>query len=103
MFFQRPFPSTLIAVSVAITAVQSAPAPSLDNVIAVRAGAPMRFPITPMNETRKCIDLLGGKFANGTEVDMYVSLILLRSFILHPPSFYSSYIRSKRSIYVYDC
>ena len=59
------FAQSLVAIATSIVIAAAAPA-SLDT----RAGAPIPVPVRPILDTSKCMGIVGGVYANGTQVDM---------------------------------
>ncbi|KAJ7211645.1 carbohydrate-binding module family 13 protein [Mycena pura] len=58
--------ASLVAIATPIVFAAAAPA-SLD----ARAGAPIPVPVRPILDTSKCMGIVGGVYANGTQVDIF--------------------------------
>ena len=58
--------AALVTIATSIVFAVAAPASSLD----ARAGAPIGVPVHPILDTSKCMGIVGGIYANGTQVDM---------------------------------
>ena len=56
--------ASLVAIATTIIFAVAAPA------CLARAGAPIAVPVRPILDTSKCMGIVGGVYANGTQVDM---------------------------------
>lgn len=63
-------------------------AAALPQRLASRAGGPTVYNVHPVSNGNKCVGIVGGVYANGTQVDMYV---------------FSSYVMTRANWISYDC
>ncbi|KAJ7336787.1 carbohydrate-binding module family 13 protein [Mycena albidolilacea] len=59
--------AALVTIATSVVFAVASPASSLD----ARAGAPIPVPIHPILNTSKCMGIVGGVYANGTQVDIF--------------------------------